>query len=36
MDVREMVWEDVDLMYLAQDRDQWHVLVNMVLNLWVP
>jgi hypothetical protein len=23
MDVREMVWEGVDLMHLAQDRNRW-------------
>jgi hypothetical protein len=22
--------------YLAQDRDQWQTLVNMIMNLWVP
>jgi hypothetical protein len=35
MDLREigwdMVWND-----LAQDRDQWSVLVNTVMNLLVP
>jgi len=23
MDLRKMLWEDVDWMHLAQDRDQW-------------
>jgi hypothetical protein len=26
----------MDWMDLAQHRDQWRALVNMVLNLWVP
>jgi len=26
----------VDWMHLAQDRDQWWVLVNMVMNVWLP
>jgi hypothetical protein len=34
MDWREIVWECVDWMDLAQVRDQWQVLVNMVMNLW--
>jgi hypothetical protein len=36
MDHREMVWEGVDWMHLAQDRDQWRALVNTVMNLRVP
>jgi len=28
---RGMAWID-----LAQDRDTWWALVNMVMNLWVP
>jgi hypothetical protein len=34
MDLREIVWEIVDWMYLAQGRDQWQALVNTVMNLW--
>jgi hypothetical protein len=36
MDLREIGWEGVNWMHLAQDRDQWWVLVNIVTNLWVP
>jgi hypothetical protein len=36
MDLREIGWEGVDWIHLAQDRDQWQALVNMVMNLWVP
>jgi len=36
MDLRETGQEGVDLMHLAQDRDQWWALVNMIMNLWVP
>jgi len=36
MDVREVGWEGVDWMHLAQDRDQWQALVNTVMNLQVP
>jgi hypothetical protein len=33
MDVREIGWEGVDWMYLAQDRGQWQALVPTVMNL---
>jgi hypothetical protein len=33
MDLGENEWEGVDWIHLAQDRDQWHVFVNTVLNL---
>jgi hypothetical protein len=36
MDLREIGWDDVDWIDLAQDRDQWMALVNIVMNLWVP
>jgi len=36
MDLREIGWEGVDWMFLAQDRVQWWALVNTVMNLWVP
>jgi hypothetical protein len=29
-------WAVVDWIGLAQDRDWWRVLVNEVMNLWVP
>jgi hypothetical protein len=34
MDTREIGWEGVDWIHLAQDRDQWRSVVNMVMNLW--
>jgi hypothetical protein len=30
------MWEDVDWIRLAQDRDQWWAVVNMVMKLLVP
>jgi hypothetical protein len=33
MGLREIVWEVVDWIHLAQERDQWWALVNMVMNL---
>jgi hypothetical protein len=32
LDLREIGWEGVDWMHLAQDRDQWQAVVNMVMN----
>jgi hypothetical protein len=32
----EIGWGDVDWIGLAQDKKQWRVLVNAVMNLWVP
>jgi hypothetical protein len=36
MDLREIGWDGVDWIGMAQDRDHWRVLVNTVLNLLVP
>jgi hypothetical protein len=36
MNLREIGWYGVDWIDMAQDRDQWRALVNMVLNLRVP
>jgi hypothetical protein len=36
MDLREIGWDGMDWIYLAQDRDQWRALVNTVMNLRVP
>jgi hypothetical protein len=36
MDLREIGWEGVDWIHLAQDRDQWRAVVNTVMNLRVP
>jgi hypothetical protein len=36
MDLREIGWDDVDWIDMAQYRDQWRALVNTVLNLQVP
>jgi hypothetical protein len=35
IDLREIGWGSVDWIHLAQDRDWWQVLVNMVMNLRV-
>jgi hypothetical protein len=36
MDLREIGWDGLDWMDVAQDRDQWRALVNTVLKLRVP
>jgi hypothetical protein len=36
MDRREIGWDGMDWIDLAQDREQWRALVNMVMNLRVP
>jgi hypothetical protein len=36
MDLGGIMWEVVDLIHVAQDRDQWQALVNTVMDLRVP
>jgi hypothetical protein len=36
MDLREIEWGGMDWIDLAQGRDQWRSVVNMVMNLRVP
>jgi hypothetical protein len=36
IDLREIGWDGMDWIDLAQDGDQWRALVNAVLNLRVP
>jgi hypothetical protein len=36
IDLREIGWDGMDLIDLAQDRDQWRDLVNRVMKLRVP
>jgi hypothetical protein len=36
MDLREIGWDGMNWIDLAQDRDQWRALVNMVMNLRIP
>jgi hypothetical protein len=35
MDLREIGWEGVDWIHLAQDSDHWWAVVNTVMNLRV-
>jgi hypothetical protein len=36
MDLREIEWDGMDWIELAQDREKWRALVNTVMNLRVP
>jgi hypothetical protein len=34
VDLKEMRWEDMDWIHLAEDRDKWQAVVNIVINIW--
>jgi hypothetical protein len=36
MDLQEVGWGGMDWIDLAQDRDRWWMLVNVVIKLWIP
>jgi hypothetical protein len=36
INLRDIGWDDMDWIDLAQDKDQWRALVNTVMNLRVP
>jgi hypothetical protein len=36
MDLQEVGCEGMDWIDVAQDRDRWWALVNVVMNLWAP
>jgi hypothetical protein len=36
LDLREIGWDSMDWIDLAQNRDQWRALVNTVMNFRVP
>jgi hypothetical protein len=36
MDLREIGWESMNWIHLAQARNQWQSLVNTVMNIRVP
>jgi hypothetical protein len=36
MDLGKIGFGDMGWIHLAQDRDRWRALVNMVISLWIP
>jgi hypothetical protein len=36
MDLREIGWDSMDLIDLAQESDQWRAIVNTVMSLHLP
>jgi hypothetical protein len=36
MNCREIEWDGMDWIDLAQDRHHWRTLVNTIMDLWVP
>jgi hypothetical protein len=36
MDLREIGWDGIDWIDLAEDRDQWRALVNTIIKFRIP
>ena len=36
MYLKDIKWNDMEWIYLAEDRDKWWAVVNIVTKLWVP
>jgi hypothetical protein len=36
IELREIKSGATEWIHLAQDRDQWQVLLNTIMNIWVP
>jgi len=36
MDLKQIEWKDINWIYLAQAKDKWWAVVNMVRNLQLP
>jgi hypothetical protein len=36
IDLQEVGWGGMEWIAVAENRDMWRVLVNAVMNLWVP
>jgi hypothetical protein len=36
MDLKEIGWDSMDWIDVAEDRGKWMALVKTVMNLWVP
>jgi hypothetical protein len=35
MDLKEIMWDGIDWIDMAQDKDYWRALMNTVINFWV-
>ena len=36
MFLKDIKWNDMEWIYLGEDRDKWWAVVNIVTKLWVP
>jgi hypothetical protein len=35
VDLKEVEWDGMDWIDVAEERDRWRALVNAIMNLWV-